>query len=275
MEVKMRVLGIDLAWGEPGGSKLANETGVVAVDEHGHILDGDWTCGIDETAGWMEHWAVDDTLAMIDAPLVVGNLTGQRLCERQVGQRYGRWKVSANSTNINSARKAGVTLLERLEHQGWRYDNGCTGPPSRGRVVSEVYPYTTIVGAEEFGYENERPRYKRKPRGMTIADFRPIRAQACDLLIGRLASLRDADPVIDLLSNAETAGLVHNSSPQDNDRRYKHREDLIDALICAWTGLLWLRWGFDRCQVLGAEDPTIPRATIVAPRRISESADTE
>jgi predicted RNase H-like nuclease len=133
-----------------------------------------------------------------------------------------------------------------------------------------VYPYTTLVGAQEFGYEDERPAYKRKPRSMTIAAFRPIRAQACDLLVTRLASLGDADPAIDLLSHSVTADLVRTPSPYDDERLYKHREDLIDALICAWTGLLWRRWGLDRCQVLGADDPTVPKATIVAPRRIDK-----
>ncbi|CAN5761975.1 MAG: hypothetical protein ACR2HP_11760 [Ilumatobacteraceae bacterium] len=55
------------------------------------------------------------------------------------------------------------------------------------------------------------------------------------------------------------------------DRAAEHREDLIDALLCAWTGLLWLRHGLARCQVLGADEPAVSvdgmRATIVAPAR--------
>jgi hypothetical protein len=51
----------------------------------------------------------------VDAPLVVDNASGQRECERQVGQRYGRWQVSANSTNEASRRLAGVTLRQLLE----------------------------------------------------------------------------------------------------------------------------------------------------------------
>ena len=77
------------------------------------------------------------------------NATGQRRCERRVGQRYGRFKVSANSTNLASPRRAGVHLREALERTGWYYDDGITGPQTMGRVVSECYPYTTIVGAVE------------------------------------------------------------------------------------------------------------------------------
>jgi predicted RNase H-like nuclease len=61
--------------------------------------------------------------------------------------------------------------------------------------------------------------------------------------------------------------LRDEPSPQGN-REYKHREDLIDALLCAWTASLWLRHGFARCQVLGVSGAADEAAaTIVAPAR--------
>ena len=64
-----------------------------------------------------------------------------------------------------------------------------------------------------------------------------------------------------------TTALLDEKSPiVDSD--YKHREDLVDAAICAWTGLLWLRHGLERCQVLGDDD--ISGATIIAPARPSQ-----
>jgi hypothetical protein len=136
-------------------------------------------------------------------------------------------------------------------------------------VVSECYPYTALVGASEFGYTQERPLYKRKPRGMRIADFRPIRAQACDDLIARLAGLRRADPPLDLASHPVTRQLLTEKSPS-TEREYKHREDLIDAAICAWTAALWHGHGGKRCQVLGPEPSAAgagSEATIIAPAR--------
>jgi predicted RNase H-like nuclease len=56
-------------------------------------------------------------------------------------------------------------------------------------------------------------------------------------------------------------------SPLDHSR-FKHREDLIDALLCAWTAAYWHRHGLARCQVLGMSDavsPSGPLATIIAP----------
>jgi predicted RNase H-like nuclease len=66
-----------------------------------------------------------------------------------------------------------------------------------------------------------------------------------------------------------TARLLEEPSPI-GDREYKHREDLIDAWLAAWTAALWHRHAGARCHVLGAFDPLIDergaRATII-PRR--------
>jgi predicted RNase H-like nuclease len=262
----MRVIGIDLAWGEGSTQKLANETGLVAVDQSGVIVDAGWASGLGQTAQWIEVIATSQTLLMVDAPLVVSNVAGQRLCEKQVGQRYGKWKVSANSTNLGSRSLAGVALTRSLQERGWRYHDGCDGvPPSDGRHLAEVYPYTTLVGAAELGY-SERPVYKRRPKSMPLKEFRGRRAANCDDLVARLATLCEADPRIDLRSHPVTRALVDEASPLD-DRHYKHREDLIDAALCAWTGLLWLAHGLKRCQVLGIDDPATPIATIIAPAR--------
>jgi hypothetical protein len=132
----MQFLGIDLAWADNPGS-LANETGLVLLAGDGTVVDAGWSRGIQETLGWVsEHVHGSDVLAFVDAPLVVSNATGQRLCETQVGQRYGHWKVSANSTNLGSKNIAGVSLLELLEERGWIYDDGHEGPPERGRTFS-------------------------------------------------------------------------------------------------------------------------------------------
>jgi predicted RNase H-like nuclease len=84
-----RFIGVDLAWREGTADLLANETGVAAIEGDGRILDAGWTRGVEQTIGWADTTAGDGTAVMfVDAPLVVGNQTGQRLCETQVGQRY-------------------------------------------------------------------------------------------------------------------------------------------------------------------------------------------
>jgi predicted RNase H-like nuclease len=114
-----RFIGVDLAWREGSADLAANETGVAVIDGNGRILDADWTRGVEQTIGWADKAARDgDAVMFADAPLVVRNQTGQRLCETQVGQRYGRWKVSANTTNTRSPRLAGMQFLRQAAQSG-------------------------------------------------------------------------------------------------------------------------------------------------------------
>jgi len=265
------LLGIDLAWGQGRHGIAPNETGVVAADPDGSIVDAGWTRGVDETAAWMERWASADAIAMVDAPLVVTNPSGMRECEKEIGRRYGRWKVSANASNLGlPGTLAGAVLTTRLAARGWRCAAGHDGPPADGRWLYESFPYLALVGAPELGYDRERPIYKRKPRQLDHGTFRVLRARNTDEVVRRVATR--CDPPIHLRSHPVTAALVDEPTPLV-DRAAKHREDLLDAVLCAWTGLLWLHRGLERCQVLGAaavdgtgdEDP--PPAVVIAPCR--------
>lgn len=265
----MIFLGVDLAWRENAEDKLANLSGVVAIDGSGTVLDAAWRTGIDDVAAWLAGFEAPDAILFVDAPLVVANETGQRRCEREVGQRYGRWKVSAHSTNLQSKNLGGIRLLQTLENAPttWLYHDGATGPQLQGRVVYECYPYTTIVGTEELGYGSERPAYKKLKKGLPTADARRLRAEICDELISRVNGLMNADPPLDLGSHEVARELIESPSPLD-DVSYKKREDLLDAAVCAWTASLWASHGTSRCQVLGL-DPNVGdrQATIVAPAR--------
>jgi AbiV family abortive infection protein len=264
----MSYLGIDLAWAAGSGSRGPNGTGLVLLGRDGTVIAAGWARGLEETLAWIdEHCPPDDVLAFVDAPLVVTNPTGQRLCETQVGQRYGRWHVSANSTNLGSRNVAGVTLLRRLEERGWRYDDGLRGPPTHGLRISECYPYTTLVGVPALGYDEERPRYKRAPRGLPASAWSVQRATTCDDVISRLAGLTSFDPPLHLDSHPVTRRLLEEPSP-NSAAAYKHREDLVDAVLCAWTAAIWHQHGETRCQVLGSERTGMDdAATIIAPAR--------
>ena len=225
----MRFLGVDRAWRESSAEQPANETGVAALDESGTLLDAGWTVGLQETETWIGEQAGDDTLLFIDAPLVVENATRQRLCEWRVGKCDGRRNVFANSANLATPDLGGVRLRASLEKAGWRYDDGSGGPATSGRIMCECYLYTTLAGAIEFRYEDERPRHRRKPKALRAAEWHQCRAPTCDELIKRIAALRLVDPPLDLRSHAATMHLLEKASPEAN-KDYKHREDLIDAV---------------------------------------------
>jgi predicted RNase H-like nuclease len=89
-----------------------------------------------------------------------------------------------------------------------------------------------------------------------------------------MAGLATVDPPLLLASHPVSRQLLDEPTPQ-RAAEYKHREDLIDALLCAWTAALWGRHGLSRCQVLGPAD-LVPRGsapTIVAPARPEQRRD--
>jgi predicted RNase H-like nuclease len=262
---------VDLAWKDGSDGKPANETGVVALEPSGEIVAAGWTVGLEETFDWVRRWATEETNAFVDAPLVVSNPPAtQRLCEREVGRRYMHpGEVAANSSNVATKALGGVVLRRPMEEAGWRYEHGLGSVKRARRLVSECYPYTTIVGVAEFGY-GVRPLYKRKPRKLVTADWRPIRAAACDDLIRRVTRLSTFDRPIDLRSHELTRRLVEEPSPLD-DRSYKSREDLLDAAISAWTASYWRRHGRSRWP---SSAPTTPSIRTVCARRSSRPAAT-
>ncbi|TDW31090.1 DUF429 domain-containing protein [Cryobacterium psychrophilum] len=269
----MNYIGVDLAWGEGTATRAANETGLVHIDEAGTVLDAGWARGIGAVADWVIARCAPGDVIAIDAPLVIENATGMRECEREVAQRYGQWRVAANPSNLGRPILGGVTLRRRLEAAGFFYTDGSAPPLPHQVQFFECYPYTTLVGAAEFGYDTERPRYKRfNPALPTPAARRDFRAAECDELLRRMLRLNDVRPALDLRSHPVTAALIDERSPL-KDTAYKHREDLLDAALCAWTAALWGQFGLERCQILGERDAPdadgrIP--VIIAPARLEQ-----
>ncbi len=91
-----------------------------------------------------------------------------------------------------------------------------------------------------------------------------------------MAGVATADPPLLLSSHPVSRQLLSEPSPQ-KAADYKHWEDFIDALLCAWTAALSYRNGLARCQVLGADSslPTGQVSTIIATARLEQRRDGE
>ncbi|WP_246854107.1 DUF429 domain-containing protein [Naasia sp. SYSU D00057] len=270
----MQYIGVDLAWGEGSAQRAAKESGFAVLDGRGVIREAGWLRGIDAVADWLTATAEPGAVIAVDAPLVVPNATGMRTCEKEVGSRYGRWRVAANASNAGLGWLGGVRLRERLEAAGFRYTDGTVPASPEDRSFFECYPYTTLVGMVELGYDDERPRYKRLNASLPAPEGRARRAVAMDELIRRVGLLRDAEPPVDLGSHPLTSRLLEEPSTAVASE-HKHREDLLDAVLCAWTAAIWHVHGEARTQVLGRDDAPDSegrRATIVAPAREEQRA---
>jgi hypothetical protein len=95
----MLVIGIDLAWSVGSGVRLANETGLVAVEPTGGIVDAGWEFGPTAVVRWIDQRATNNTLLLVDSPLVVLNIAHQRLCESRSARKPQRGAVRDQEGN--------------------------------------------------------------------------------------------------------------------------------------------------------------------------------
>ena len=181
---------------------------------------------------WVERHAGARCAVAIDAPTRVPNETGRRDCEGEVSSVYGGRHAGPHPSNRTLHLRAfgvigGEEIATALGQQGFG------GPwDGRDRTLLEVFPHPAIV--EMFGL-GERLAYKRG----RVAD----RRSGLRRLEALLVTLRHADPP-----------LVGERVPIDADlagRQLKAIEDRLDARICAWVALAWIRHGSDSVRLFG------------------------
>lgn len=215
-------LGIDLAWGPRA------RTGLAALDATGRLVA---SCSVrtdDEIVAFAVAHCPGETVAAIDAPLVVPNLTGMRPCEREVTREFGRFHAGAypaNRSNPHFAPPRAETLAHRL---GWATDPGVR--PGGGRSVAvEVYPHPAMVVL--FGLTTVLPYKNRRGR-----DLESLRA-AFGELVGHLER---TDPgTLGLAGNARWAEIRRGVVAARRKSELRVLEDEIDAVLCAHLAWRW------------------------------------
>lgn len=108
----------------PGGKAMpalvASQTGAAVADGDRQILDAGWARGAGQTISWAASAAGEgDAVLFADAPLVVRDVPGQRVCQTRAGQRCGRWSAPLRRMPIRP-RLAGVQFLRLAELSGRR-----------------------------------------------------------------------------------------------------------------------------------------------------------
>src|SRR5688572_27223676 len=132
-------IGVDLAW-----KSERNPTGIAVLegDRSGAELTAVKTISSKaNVAETIIAVATSETVIAIDAPLIITNVTGQRLCERAVGRRYGSREASCHTSNLGLYPGArSVAFAAQLEAHGFVH---VTPQDQRltKRVLMEVYPH--------------------------------------------------------------------------------------------------------------------------------------
>ena len=173
-------------------------------------------------------------VAAVDAPLIV---TPRRWAEREIGRRFGRYKASAHSANLDllvrTGRTAGPDLGRALERRGFTLDPAALLAGERaGRTAIEVYPHALHVRLFDL---TERLPYKAKPK-RPVAFRRSVLCEYQDHLRGWLE--RRAPGV--LRSGDLRRALANETARAARGRALKRLEDTLDGVTCALAA--WLVW---------------------------------
>ena len=236
-------LGIDLAWAERA------RTGLAALDAGGRLVASTAVVTDDEIVAFVADHSTGPVVATIDAPLVVPNEKGRRLCETLVGAEYGKYNAYAHSSNRSNrlfSPPRGAVLAERL---GWTLDPE-QRPDGVRSVAIEVYPHPAMVSLFDLGtvipYKGKRGRTV-DGRRLAFAELLDAIERVCGETLGLGASARWA----------ELRAVVGTASRQ---MHLEAVEDEIDAIFCAHLAWLW-GTGDPQMRVLG----DVERGYIVVP----------
>ncbi|MBC7092566.1 DUF429 domain-containing protein [Candidatus Bipolaricaulota bacterium] len=224
----MRFIGVDLAWSS------ANPTAAVALEWDGHTAKPvGWPSALGDDAEVVRFVAEaagrGPALVAVDAPLVVPNELGARPCDRELSQTYRRAKAQAYPANRRRLHPVrGEALVATLEALGFVHDPNVVAREPVRQVV-EVFPHPAAV--ELFGL-TEILRYKaRSDRPL------PLRWGELRRYQNLLRSLREAEPRL------EAEAILKEDPTGLRGKALKAREDLLDALFCAYIALHLWYWG--------------------------------
>ncbi|MEJ5866475.1 DUF429 domain-containing protein [Pseudokineococcus sp. 5B2Z-1] len=253
VDVRARFVGVDLAWS-------TGRTGVAALDGDGALLSLRRCEPGDDVEGVLRGLGAGVEVVAVDAPLIVGNDTGQRGAEREIGRTWGAFGASAHATNRGT--QGEVTRAGRLaDALGW--DVRPTSRPGRGPVCCiEVYPHPALVGLFELPY---RIAYKKGSAAARLPGFR------------QLIGLLEEHPALRLGGSVRWQEIRDVVMGEPGSGELDRVEDEVDAVVCALVALLWAQRP-ELLAVYGDGDegyvvaPPAPRHAAVRPLASSQTA---
>lgn len=221
----MRIIGIDLAWGEFKGDGVC----LIEADadsRHARVTRVLHLYGDAALLGWLDECVPPpDTPAMLlfDAPLICPNATGSRPVDRMTHTLFGRFHAGAHPANAGRCPRP-LRLAAALQTRG--YVIGWDLSRST-RLAVEVFPHPAMVRLLGL---SRIVKYKRGPVVARRAEFTRLQGLLRACVHGSFPELRMTPELEELLQAAWT----------------KPAEDRLDAFVCALVG--WHHWQHAGCR---------------------------
>ena len=230
----MRFLGIDLGWQSGGSGLCCLETEQTTL----RLVSLERCDSREAVLDWVDAQVNASTPALIavDAPTLIPNETGMRLCDRLAHRYFG--KYDAGCYPANQGRPFAEALIQfglALEARDFQHAPQIT-PRMPGRYQIELFPHPATV---HFFRLDRILKYKKG----RLADRRQ---QLEQLRQHQLATFPQLTPQLPL-SESDLPAIPTTG------KRLKAAEDQLDSLTCAYAGAHWWWWGLARNWVLGDE----------------------
>lgn len=223
-------LGIDLAWqsqrNPTGGAALSLNSGTLELTALAPPLRG-----LEAVQEFIQAHATERTVIAVDGPLVIPNVSGQRICELEVSRRYGARHASCHASNLTLyPDPASVRLSTWLREHGFEHATS----PAGERTMLEVYPHAAFVALLD------RPHIIRYKKGRV--------SEKC-------MGLREVQSILSQLPIAkrhEWIELLERDPASMRGAARKEFEDLLDAAFCAYLAYHFWRHGESGSEIFGS-----------------------
>ncbi|UCG69238.1 MAG: DUF429 domain-containing protein [Thermoplasmata archaeon] len=231
----MKFIGIDLSW--KVSPEKPERTAAVVLNEEGMVENNTLITTNEDIVDFVKNYIDYGTIIGVDAPLVIPFGVKQRDCERLLlrckiavfpGNR--RWFISAfggvrGEILVNEFKKINVLLKDNIR------------PKEEANTLFEVYPYSSW----KVLFKKEAvPKYKNTTRSKKIEGLNRLKGKLMESILPiKLSFKRDIPQLFDV----DRTELSNKALDQQGD--------LLDALIAAYTVLVYWHYGDRKCVVLG------------------------
>lgn len=238
------VLGIDAAWTERGSSGIAlvclegdrasllaaapSYSAFCATAPESRDLEVSSISTTDVLNASSKWISSPPDLVAIDMPLSRRKITGRRTADNAVSSAYGRMGAGTHSPSASRPGVYGRRMQSALEEQGYTLQTS-TEKTAENQLI-EVYPHPALI---HLCHSDRRLEYKASKCARywphLPADERRKRLLDVWAQISRALE-------VEILGAGEILTQAMATS-----RSLKAVEDVIDAIVCAWVGVWFLR----------------------------------
>ena len=230
----MKFIGVDLGW-------KTGESGLCFLEWNNsqlQVIDITRRLSLAEILDWIENHVSSEEGAMIavDAPLLIPNATGTRLCDRLTHKYFGRYHAGCYPANLGRPfAERTVRFGKNLETRGFNHAPSLEAQKI-GRYQIEVFPHPAMIHLFQL---SRILKYKKGNLAEKKTELQRLRHYIQTILPNLTPALDLTDfPLLSL-----TLSLT--------GKQLKAIEDQLDSLICAYIGAYWWYWGTEKNWVLG------------------------